>query len=464
MKQRGKEQSAGGQQKLCVILLVAVVLACNILAEKAVARFNLTIDTTSGRIYELTPVTAQLLSGLQSDITVSVIGREQDTMDMIREVLRRYEKASSFLTVRYVDAKREPKLIEAFYERGDRVETGGLVVESATGHMALRLGELVTFNSDMSSVVSVELEQQLTSAIRYVMQAQSAAVLLTQGHNEQPGTLLSALMAQNHFTVNRRNLSAGGAVPEADIIMICGPTRDFSAEEIQILDKHLNRDGKGLLVFLNSGVGPLPRLEHFLLEQGIAVTDSIAEETVNYLSSDPSCLMAYYAKHPITELFLQRQYYTVVPQCRILSLDTRSKAGRTLGAVLMSGESSYAAGSGSVQSGQGPFVLAAAVENTVISDRETGRGRLFIAGSQGIFADQYLRDGTSYGNGDLLAQAISWCDGGMAVLNIPGKSLYAAPMLITPLQSLLFGALFCGLIPVATLFLGFRMWKKRRSL
>ncbi len=77
MKRRSKDWSAGAQQKLCVVLLVAVILACNILAGQAVARFNLTVDTTSGRIYELTPVTTALLSGLQSEVTVSVIGRSR---------------------------------------------------------------------------------------------------------------------------------------------------------------------------------------------------------------------------------------------------------------------------------------------------------------------------------------------------------------------------------------------------
>lgn len=470
MKRKTKK-SAAQKEVILFTLILAIVLVLTVsVGEKASERFGWKIDITSTGMYKLSDSTQAVLEGLHNRIEIDVAADQEDYPQELVQVLNNYRNASNQITLQFVNLYKNPSFAAQFENYGITPEENNIILRSAYGVRAIPMTDMYTLLSDGYTVESFHAEQQLTSAIYSLNKEKLPVVTFTQGHNEQVGTKLQELFKNDGYRTELVTLSFGDASEEATTMVICAPTVDFLDSELQKLDQFI-AEGKSILIFLDPSAPKLPNLEGFLSEWGISVQDELVMEPQNNINSNPTYLVANYAKHEITSYFSQNQYYTVLPISKALNLAFSYQNGISLNSVLVSGKNSYgktgdtAATEHLNRDASGPFVLAAAAEKTVSTQTGEKTARLFATCCKNIYADDILEQ-SSYGNHRFLLQTVSWLDKSNSsnLLDIPEKTVHASALVIPSTISLIWNVIFVIGIPLATMAIGFHVWKKRRRL
>jgi len=455
---------------IIAVMVTAALILVNSIAFILVDRYNFKADMTSQKIYELTDLTRGILADLDEDITITAMNNERDFLSEMNEVVKRYDRASDRITLRYVDPYSNPTFVDKYQKEGVTLEENSVLVESAAARKVFTVYDMYTFNSDMTAVSTFNAEQQLTSAILYVTSDDLPSVAFTMGHNEERSNTLTNLFEKNNFAVSDVTVSMQGVPEDTDIVVICAPTRDFSSDEVDALDKFLIERGGKMMVFLQPGTEAMPVLEEFLAEWGVGVQSEVVFEKQNFIASNPIYIIASYTQHQINSYFADNRYYTIMPAARALTQLFDHKGNVSTSPVLMATKDAYGKvgtsfGTIDREPGDtgGPFVLAITSEMHNMVGTNAVDSKMFVAGSKAMYADDVLGS-TSFGNADFISQVISWCSDDMEIVNVPAKTTNTPPLNIKTFQAFLLGGLFIVVIPLAILGYGVMVWLRRRHL
>ena len=252
-------------------ILVTGILACVVLiAHRHAGR----IDLTPEKRFTLSPHTRDVLSRLQSDVTITAFYSSQDTamQQDLGDLLSLYSNASSRVRTRLLDLDRSPGAAE---QLGVRTYNTAAVVAG-----------------ERRERVDLVIEELLTSAILRTAGMPPVPTWMVTGHGEcnpqddegRGGFGLAAqALAADGFDVR----IAGGAARTdfgEGLVVLAGPTRDLTAAEAGALEAFA-RAGGSLLVLVDP---PTPRsvaalLARFGVELG---NDVVVDEQGRLLGTD----------------------------------------------------------------------------------------------------------------------------------------------------------------------------------
>lgn len=449
-----------------IVLLIAIVV--NVIAYTAVEKFNLKLDMTSSKIYEITDATRAVTDNLERDVEIIALASEDEFSTNLRdmkEVLDRYSVLSPHLTVTYKDLQAEPALAAQYEQKGTPIESYGLIVKSDLREKTYSLMDMYEMDS-YGNLTGFSMEQQITSGIMYVTKEEIPVAAFTQGHNEYMGNTFPTLFDQNNYTHDQITLTVQDIPEDVGLLVIAAPTKDFDPVEIRKLDEFMARGGS-LMVFLYPSATELTNLEGFLEEWGLAVGDYVVFEP-RQMTGSPLDIVPNYSAHTINQYFSENRYFMLMPQSR--NIELLDKTGKTVMPVLESSQEAYGKSGVEFSTVQqqdgdatGPFVLAATSEATVTVDGETKTAKIFLSGSRNMYYDDKLGT-TSLANADFLVQVMSWCGEGMEVANVPSKNLTAPGINMTAFVVVILAIVFIVVIPLAILGYGIVVFLRRRNL
>ena len=92
----------------CLLLTVAVILGVYSVISAATDRFSWRLDLTEDQVFRLTDTTRNILAGLEDTVTFTYCNSRSDADTNLKEILSRYEAASSRIDVSYVDLDANP--------------------------------------------------------------------------------------------------------------------------------------------------------------------------------------------------------------------------------------------------------------------------------------------------------------------------------------------------------------------
>ncbi|MEO7407222.1 MAG: Gldg family protein [Vicinamibacterales bacterium] len=408
----GRETRFGSVAIASVIIVLAILVGINYLANRRNKRW----DLTAARQFTLSEQTKKVLQGLQKPVTVRVFSRAAD-FDRFRNRLDEFKYASNKVTVEYVDVERRPALANQY-----GVQQSGTVVFDYDGRIERVTGEG---------------EQDLTNGLVKVVQGRTQKAYFLQGHGERSpeasdragySTIASALASDN-FGQGSIVLAQQKEVPaDATVLIVAGPKTDLFTAEIDMIKAYLARGGKVLVLLDPPAKADAPELTNviaLLKEWAIEAGSNVVVDVSGMgqmLGTGPEVpLAAKYDPHPITDRFTLLTAYSMA---RSVSANTAGVNGKFAQNLIETSASSWAetdikelTTSGRVERNEasgdkpGPVSLGAAASSPVAAaptakpDDPKPESRIVAIGDSDFASNGWLG---IPGNRDLFMNTVNW--------------------------------------------------------
>lgn len=363
------------------------------------------LDLTPERRYTLSERARTVLGTLEADVRVLAFLRAQDPRNpVIRDLLRQIRARSPRVRVDVVDVNRSPALAREY-----GVDSyGALVVESG----------------GRRRVFSNPREEVLIAAVLQVTRQQRKTVAWVMGHGE--GDLTSsdrqrgyatarAFLENEYYEVVPISLLADGVPVGTAVVVVAGPAKDFLPEELEALDRYLDRPGNAL-VMLDPlrAPGLAKRLERFAvrLPADVVVDPGARLHGGEYVTMQvqaarqPHPILAPLEAPPLFSLPRSIELPPIAPPgiATQVLLETGPESWATTDtSVLRTGEALFEPG----RDRRGPITVGAeiAFATPVEPGVPPAQGRLVVLGNAD-FANNFFIE--YLGNKDLFVNAVAW--------------------------------------------------------
>jgi ABC-type uncharacterized transport system involved in gliding motility auxiliary subunit len=447
------------------ILFIALVIGGNYLSYRHHHRW----DLTEAGVYTLAPQSKKVAESLQNDLqmTAFVEGGQDPQLESL---LESYQYAGPHVKFRLVDPDKEPTLV-------DQMKI------TALRSLHLQYG-------NESFIVTNPTEEAITNGVIRVTGTTKRVIYFTEGHGEADlqnqqdakGYANAKLaLEQENYTV--KSIIALDQIPDdANVVVVAGPERPLSAEELATLDAYLKRGGRLFIM-----VGPREGgegLTKLLADWGAKLGNDIVIDREVRLFEGPSLgtkpITKLYGTHPITQNFAD---YTTYPETRTVEPDAAGKKGLQVTSLVKTAASSraltkvdelFTKGTATIEDTdrRGPLSIAVAVEAKLadmgLPAPQAGDGkkapqeaRLVVFGTERFAANQQLAQFRL--NGDLFLNAVGWLVGQEELVSIRSRSVRASRAELTGNQALQVFYLSVLIVPQLLIASGIAVWWRRKS-
>jgi ABC-2 type transport system permease protein len=462
----------GGWAALMVVAVIALLVAVNILVGQVPAK----LDLTENRMFSLSDETVKILQGLTADVTVTTVSTRGSEDPIVKEILAKYAGASPRVKLASVDPERNPAWAKQYDPAGSGLRVGSIVVARGSRFRAISTYDM--YNYDMSGgqprLTGLSVEQKVSSALQYVNAVRSVTAYVVQGHGEKALSdygLVNAVDGENYERKDLSLLTASSVPPNADMLLVLAPSRDFPAQDAAKLRAYLESGGRAVfLLDVQRRTEPMPNLTAVLKSYGVALANRmVVEPDVNHAAyGNPLFLVPQQETHDILSPLQAKGYPILMPFAQpIQTLDLRKRTLKIEPLLTSTSISFTKTADGQAtnlrrESGDalGPFTLAAAITDP----GEAGRrdAKIVVIGGSSFLVSEVAAQAP--GNTDFFLNCMGWLKDGRDTLSIRAKSMIEFPLNMTTVQRWIFSGIVVILLPLIILGWGFIVWVRRRHL
>ena len=345
-----------------VLIVLLIFVMANYLSMRHYQRF----DATGSKLYTLSEKTENVLRDLDRDIDLVVLlNPASEVYTAVDELLDRYVAVNpSRLERRDLDAARDLLELQQLVDQYGIERDNVIIVASQDDRRVIGEFELATYDysgAQMGQPPAIDEfkgEQQITSAILSLVEAQKPKLVFTTGHGEaqlEPGDARSLsqardLLGKDNFEIEEWSSLGQDAVPDGtDLLVVAGPTTNFLEPELQLFSDYLDAGGRMLLlldpVFNNDGTA--------LVDLGFAGwLDTYGVELRQDLVIDPSSELPFfgaetlftdsYGTHPIVESLEQTRTRVLLPLVRSVAASDVPPAHVEVAELVLTSEAGWA--------------------------------------------------------------------------------------------------------------------------
>ena len=438
---------------LLVCFLAALLLALNLLLPYALRRANVYIDITSEGLYTLSDAMKSEIEDLDTDVEIVFLSPEDRLLDndLLRYVYimcRKLEEESAHISVRTLDLMKDPTAADAFKTaKGSTLSASDVVVCSGSRFKILSSDSFFTTEED--ALVGFNGEYRLATAILSVTTyANGPYAYFAVGHGEEyyvegdaesdPSlSAFAGLLRDAGLRVGKVNLDQEEIPDDCVLLIFSGTDTDYDAGDIRDLDspsvlKKLDKylyGKKSVMFFRDALAEPLPNIEDYLAEWGIAMSstkvtapdESLANSTTGVKTGDR--LVAVYpdedADAPAYAMIKDIASFATPPKVVISNASklektfvttpvyTSASNSRSVCPLFYAGESAKAHDKeGNLSDPEGDrYILAMLGMEATLVAGEHRYSYVFAAGSTDMIKNEYLGD-SAFGNGDVMAAVV----------------------------------------------------------
>jgi hypothetical protein len=268
-----------------IALATLIVLMLNYLSFNRFARWDL---SRNGK-YALSGLTRKFLGSLKKEVKIYVFfsstGTKSPGAELYNDVenlLKEYQYAGKrHVRVETIDPYRDITRARELQEKFRFGSNDNIIILDCDGRQkTIRAVDLADYGSSemfddnqAPEIKSFKGEQVLTSALIELTQEKTPKVGLIVGHRELSSNSADLnrfreLLEGAHLQLQEISLSGIQRIPtDYAAVILAGPEYDLSTQEISLLRRYWNEDGR-LFILLN-GRAPTPTLDVFLNELGL---------------------------------------------------------------------------------------------------------------------------------------------------------------------------------------------------
>lgn len=482
----------GSYATAVTVIAAVLVVILNIVFSILDTRIGLKLDLTQNRYYTLSPMTHQMLKGLDTDVHayfLSKPGATETNLRMIRETLSKYEAASPRIKVIHVDPLKNPNIANKFATEGTPVANNSLVIANAddTKYRVINWYDLFEWNqeTDPPQQNGYMAERVISSAIMFLTDPNPPAVYFLQGHGElkpSANTKLYTGLVLDNFDVQTINLSKDQTrLKKGDILVIMRPTIDLIESEREQIRDFLADSGRAVFM-IDPYKDPLPRFESLLKFFKIELSQEIVVETDAKMYRDPSPinLTPAIAEHEITQPVLQTDKNLSLFRSRAILFNNENDKGVEVQKLLYTSRSAYAKKDfnpahpqKAAGDAEGPFTVALAYKKVVNERDDELQTRIVVFGSSslvdistyGFSAEDAAMYEPQPANYDLFLNSVNWAANRQNRITIRPKSIMSNQLSIqnrSQVNVIMWVVII--IIPVVIMGVGTLIWMRRKHL
>ena len=457
-----------------VMMLFAVVIF--VLINLLASEFNRTRDLTSEQLFSLTSQSIDFLSSLDQDVRLTYVVRTGAENQIIANLLDEYASASGFVTVETRDPSINPAFIHELASRAGELslEEHSVVAESVGRITVVSPASMISQEFDWQLgewvATAFNFEAEITRAIHYVSQGEPPIVYFVTGSGEVPfSPQFISFLENENFIVRAVNLVMEDVPPDANILYVAMPTRDFTELKAGRIIEFLQGGGNAFFA-LGLNLETFPNLARVLDEYGLELGNFIIFEgdTRRYFGL-PFNIFPNAVVHEITEDLHVRN----IPNAAIfpvaLGFSSVRRASVEIAPLWLTSTDAFGRVDleeisplqtpGDIE---GPFVLAATVEDNIWQDNAMTTTRI-VATTSAEIVHPDLVGIVGGGNWQFVVNSLRWMEGQPAGIWIPPRMPPdRAPLLLNEFQVNVRVVASMGLIPCSILGIGAFVWFRRR--
>ncbi|MCM1334982.1 MAG: GldG family protein [Bacteroides sp.] len=506
---KSKRLKHGSLSVAFTVIFVAAIVLINVIFNLALDRFDVKADMTEGAIFTM----GDELRGFSADDRSTVrfyFTSDEETLEnagdtiykQTVELVKQIAAGNAGYTVEYVDLLTNPAFAQRYSDAGE----GGLIVEceetgrSKSFNIAYDFKRYVMSDGNSYGYSEAQMmsyygytvadqtsiaEQEILSALLSVTKVNPVRVAFSTGFGETENAGLTELLEKNSYVVETLDVDLAAEIPsETDVLVLNGPTMDYSDDVLNKIDEWLSNGGLfgKNLVYFATVTQPVstPNLNAFLAEWGL----SVGESFVLQMDANYAYAVAGYSSMPLyqrAEIMTDTDYYAAMS----LGANTSFRANgirpvyrlwdeqsnfqnttilRTYGedCVIFPFDATEDWTEESAERGQFDLITEAA---KVRFDGATPiYSRVIAAGSELIFSESFLT-ATNYNNAEVAVALFNTISGNTGEqITIAPKSFTATTYEIDSAQQTGIGLTFAVFIPIAIMILGIAVWIRRRHL
>lgn len=462
----------GGYSVAAGAMVIAIAIMVNLFVQALPASVT-QFDTTDDGLFTLSQQSRTLVEGLEEDVTIYWIVRTGQEESYLDSLLSCYEALGDRIRV----VKKDPDVFPTFADSyTDSYSENSLVVVGTDRYRYVDYYDI--FVMDYASYYyygqsswSFDGENQITSAIDYVVREDLPKIYSLTGHGEaELSSNFSAAVSDENIQLAELSLLTVDAVPaDADAVFINTPQRDISTQEQQLLREYLGNGGKLMLITDPPQEETLTNLESLMAEYGVTAEQGIVVEgNQSYYSwGTPYFLLPELKSHAITEPLISDGYRVLLPVAQGLTVSEDLPETVTVTQFLTTSSSAFSkvAGYGLTtyekEEGdlEGPFALGVAIS----AEMDDGITADIVWVSSGALVSDETSAQSSGGNRDLFLNALNYlCGGAESGISIRAKSLDQQKLTMDSGTASVLTVLVIAIIPAAYLLVGILIWARRK--
>lgn len=452
-----------GKKRLLVGAIGTAVIIVAIIALNIGVRFlpaeYMQFDMTKNGWYSITDETKDLLDTLEEEVTIYVIGEEDEVDDIVNMYLNSYDKYSDKINIEY----KSLDLYPTFYldYANSYLEASSMIVELGDKFRVIPYTDcyVVEYGYDASyqmtsTITGIDVEGQITAAIGSMLAGDDRIVYFLEGHNEIDisQTLLSRFI-KGGYTVRTLSLLRETEVPEdAVTLVINGPENDLSTEEVAAVKRYVERGGN-LIMMASLDIQETPNYDALMEEYGVTITEgSVVEGDSYYVYNQiPFAILPDTVYHEITDPIYQERYAFLL-QSRGFIVNEEVDANMEVYPLFTTSDSAYAKVLSSdaileFEEGNdvGPFSLGVCTEIYLDNGEEA---TVTMIGCNGFLYEE-LDLLVANANMDVFFAAVNYGSDCELVTTIPAKSVNPDQVMINSSLALVYMAIIILVLPLA---------------
>ncbi len=429
-----------------ITLLVLIVLTATAWLSQ---HYHIQIDLSRNGDNTLSPATVKLLAKIPDPVTIKVFISDPGLKQHIKQLLARYQRIKSSLTVEYIDPKQAVEQVRK-YNIGSQ---GAVVVE---------------YNDRTEKITFID-ESSLTNTILQLASQQQRWLTFVSGHGERDVDgqanfdlgLFGKALEQRKIKARSLNLAQTNAIPEnSSLLVLAGPSLALLQGELEMIAEYI-KDGGNLLLLTDPG-------NHFLaaIEQQIGIQKLpgvlVDNNSDLYGIDDPRFIISsQYSQHPVTQGF---KNMTVFPITAAFQPDNETEF-QTQALLHTTNQSWTETGSmtgrirfdADTEEREGPLNFAYALTRELINGKQQ---RIIVIGDGDFLSNAYL---DNVGNLSFGLRMINWLTENDRFIDIPVKVSHGKTLQLTTTSMALIGFGFLLILPAAFLLTGLIIWHRRKS-
>jgi ABC-type uncharacterized transport system involved in gliding motility auxiliary subunit len=293
-----------------VAVMTVMALAVLVIVNYVSARHYKRFDCTRTDDFTLSGDSKAVLASLKKPVTIYIfpwasqddpyVSQKVQVMGMVKDILEEFKFASKMITVLEVNPVAEPDRFEALRRtlKVESLQANDIVFSSENRQKSVSLDEIhqrqggLLADPSSAAISSFRGEEAFTSALLSVSQDRKTVIYYTVGHDESDldssdsepygmSRFRRVLQDRENFELRKVMLASELKVPvDCDVLMIAGPHKKFTADEIGAVDAYLKGGGR-VLVMLNLawGEGDKTGIEEMLRRWHVGVDDDYVMQT-----------------------------------------------------------------------------------------------------------------------------------------------------------------------------------------